>query len=156
MNLRSCERPPCPWTLSTFRGGPLEEIVLRVFTSGIVTSGSSHQLSCHYRSGSIEESPVIIPSYLSHLGAKDRKSCERSPYPQTLSTFRGGPLEEIDLRVFTSGIVTSGSSHHLSYHYHFGSIEESPVIIPSYLSHLGAMKLRSCERPSYPWTLPTF
>ena len=88
---------------------------------------------------------MIIASHLSHLGAEGRRSCERSPYPQTLSTFRGGPLGEIDPRPITNGIVTSGSSHHLSYHYHFGSIEESPVITPSYLSHLGVKGLRSCE-----------
>ena len=137
-DLRSCERPPYPWTLSTFRGRLLEGVDLESITSGIVTAGSSHHRSYHYRFESIEKSPVIIPSHPSHLGVKGRRSCERPPYSWTLSTFQGGPPQEVDLGPTTSGIITTGSSHHRSYHYRFGSIEETSMIIASHLSHLGA------------------
>jgi hypothetical protein len=88
---------------------------------------------------------MIIVSYLSHLGAKDLRSCERPPYPQTLSNFQGGPFQEIVLRVTTSGIVTADFSHQRSYHYQSQSIEEASMIIVSHLTHLGAKDLRSCS-----------
>ena len=69
---------------------------------------------------------MIIASHMTHLGAKDLGRCERPPYPWTLSTFQGGPLREVDLGTITHGIVTSGSSHQRSYHYHSRSIEDLP------------------------------
>ena len=84
---------------------------------------------------------MIILSHLRLLGVKGLRRCERQPYPQTLSNFQGGPLQEIVPQVTTSGIVTADSSHQRSYHYHSRSIEEASMSIVSHLTHLGTKDL---------------
>ena len=68
-------------TLSIFWGGLLQEVDLESITSGIVTAGSSHQRSYHYRSKSIEDPSLVIVSHLTYPGAKGLGSCSGSVWP---------------------------------------------------------------------------
>ena len=154
--LRSCDRSVYLWTLSTFWWGPLQEIDLGTITSGIVAANSSHQRSYHYRSRSIKDSFLVIVSRLRPLGVKGLRSCDRSVYLWTLSTFWWGHLQGIDLGTITSGIVAAGFSHQRSYHYRSRSIEEASIIIVSHLRPLSVKGLRSCDRSVCLWTLSTF